>query len=92
MDSVLPQGSYWPVLCHGVAVVLSSLAVTRGVSSIEPVNNVVVPVLLLIVVFCFYWALFLPHASKGIIHFFSPSWGRSHDMTERLKLDFVCLV
>ena len=35
----------------------------------------IVPVLLSIVVLCFYWSIFLPYASNGIIHLFSPSWG-----------------
>ena len=69
------QDSNWPVLCHGLAMLLATLSVSRGVSTIEPVNKVVVPILLFIIVFCFYWALFLPYAADGIIHMFSPSWG-----------------
>ena len=53
----------------------AALSVSRGVATIEPVNKVIVPVLLGIVVFCFYWALFLPYASEGITHMFSPSFG-----------------
>jgi SNF family Na+-dependent transporter len=68
------QGSEWPVLCHAVAILLASLSVSRGVSTIEPVNKVIVPVLLSIVVLCFYWSIFLPYAGNGIIHLFSPSW------------------
>ncbi|CAI8024003.1 Uncharacterized sodium-dependent transporter HI_0736, partial [Geodia barretti] len=68
------QGSNWPVLCHGVAILLASLSVSRGVSTIELVNKVIVPILLSIVVLCFYWAIFLPYAANGIIHLFSPSW------------------
>ena len=34
------QDSNWPVLCHAIAIVLASLAVSRGVSTIEPVNKV----------------------------------------------------
>ena len=37
--------------------------------------QVIVPVLLAIVVLCFYWSIFLPYADRGIIHLFSPSWG-----------------
>ena len=37
------QGSNWPVLCHGVAILLASLSVSRGVSTIEPVNKVSPP-------------------------------------------------
>ena len=68
------QDSSWPVLCHGLSMLFAMLSVSRGVSTIEPVNKVVVPILLFIVVFCFYWALFLPYSADGIIHMFSPSW------------------
>ena len=47
-----------------------------GVATIEPVNKVIVPVLLGIVVFSFYWAIFLPYASEGIQFMFQPNWGR----------------
>jgi len=70
------QDSNWPVLCHGLAMLFATLSVSRGVSTIEPVNKVVVPILLFIIVFCFYWAIFLPFAADGIIHLFSPSWGK----------------
>ncbi len=32
------------------------------------------PILLLIVVICFYWAIFLDFADRGITHMFSPEW------------------
>ena len=67
--------NHWPVLCHGVAILAAGLSVSRGVATIESVNKVIVPVLLVIVVFCFYWALFLPHASEGITYIFSPNFG-----------------
>ena len=52
----------------------AALAVIGGVATIEPVNKVIVPILLGIVVFSFYWALFLPNAADGIIHMFTPNW------------------
>ena len=61
---------------------LTSLSVIRGVSTIEPINKVVVPVLLVMVLFNFYWAIFLPYANIGIEKFFSPNWGKL--MTEHL--------
>eukprot|EP00731_Ephydatia_muelleri_P011023 Em0005g1609a len=69
------QSSAWPVVCHLLAVVASAMSVCKGVSTIEPVACVSITILLAIVVFCFYWAIFLPHASKGIVHIFTPSWG-----------------
>ena len=68
------QDTDWPVLCHFLAILASALSVSRGVSTIEPVNRVIVPILLLIVVICFYWAIFLDFADQGIIHMFTPDW------------------
>ena len=68
------QNSPWPIVCHLICIGLACLAISRGVSSIEPVNRIIVPTLLLIVVFTFYWALFMPYGGMGIIHMFSPSW------------------
>ncbi len=70
------QDSSWPILCHFLAIFASALSVSRGVSTIEPVNKVIVPVLLLIVVICFYWAIFLDYADRGIVHMFSPEWSK----------------
>jgi hypothetical protein len=63
------------VFCHSLAIIAASLSVIRGVATIEPVNRVIVPILLAIVTFSFYWALFLPSAADGIIHMFRPNWG-----------------
>jgi len=68
------QDGSWPVFYHGLAIFVGGLSVSRGVSTIEPVNKVIVPVLLFIVAFSFYWAIFLPYASEGIIHMFTPNW------------------
>ena len=59
-----------------VSVLVAGVSVSRGVSSIEPMNTVVVPTLLLLILFSFYWGLFLPYASIGIKHFFSPNWSK----------------
>ena len=72
---LLLQASSWPVGFHGIAIFAAGLSVIRGVATIEPVNKVIVPILLGIIVLSFYWALFLPYASEGIKHMFSPNWG-----------------
>ena len=61
--------------CHLLSMVVSSLSVIRGVSTIEPLNKVVVPILLAVILFSFYWAIFLPYANVGIEKFFTPNWG-----------------
>lgn len=67
---------------HVVSVLVAGVSVSRGVSSIEPMNMVVVPTLLLLILFSFYWGLFLPYASIGIEHFFSPNWSESCHVTD----------
>ena len=71
------QNSGFPIICHLACIVLACLSISRGVSTIEPVNRIIVPTLLIIVVFTFYWALYLPYAGMGIIHMFTPSWSKS---------------
>ena len=62
-----------------------------GVSTIEPVNKVIVPTLLAIIVFSFYWALFLPYSADGIIYMFKPNWGKLVSCgTEAGKFKMFC--
>lgn len=68
------QDGHFPILCTFVILLLSSAAVSRGVSTFEPVNLIIVPILLLTLAFSFYWAIFLPYASVGITHLFTPDW------------------
>ena len=72
-------------------MILASLSVSRGVSTIEPLNKVVVPILLTIILFSFYWAIFLPYADVGIEKFFSPNWGKfvMHHYTITLNFQFT---
>lgn len=64
------------MLTHFVSVLVAAVSVSRGVSSIEPMNTVVVPTLLFLILFSFYWGLFLPYAYIGIQHFFTPNWSK----------------
>lgn len=64
----------WPVATHVVSVFVAAVSVSYGVSSIEPMNMIVVPTLFLLILFSFYWGLFLPYANIGIKHFFTPNW------------------
>jgi len=57
-------------------MVASALSVSKGVSTIEPMNKVAVPILLGIVLFSVYWAIFLPYAHVGIERYFTPNWGK----------------
>ncbi len=68
------QGSGLPVAFHGTAMALGALACWRGVRSIERVNRVLVPTLLVIVLIAVVRALTLPGAGAGVAYLFTPDW------------------
>jgi len=68
------QGGSGPVVCHLLAIGLCALAAWRGVRSIERVNQILIPTLLLIVVVSAVWALTLPGATRGALFLFTPDW------------------
>lgn len=71
----LQESQYLPVLLHFLSLLFTSLSLIRGVSSIEKVNRVIVPLLLLVLLVSFYWSLTLEYASYGITFLFTPDWG-----------------
>lgn len=64
----------WPVAFHAFAMGLGALAVWKGVRSIERVNKVLIPALLVIVLIAVGRALTLDGAFDGIRFLFTPSW------------------
>ncbi len=68
------QGGGFPILFHGVAMSLAMLAVWKGVRSIERVNKVLIPSLLLIVIISLGRAITLDGASEGIRFLLTPDW------------------
>jgi len=58
-----------------LSLLLAGFSVTRAVTSIERVNNVMMPLLLLVLLVSFYWSLTLKYASHGIAYLFTPDWG-----------------
>ena len=64
-----------PVVFHGLAMALGALAVWKGVRSIERVNKILIPALLLIVVASLIRTLTLDGAMEGVAFLFSPDWG-----------------
>jgi NSS family neurotransmitter:Na+ symporter len=57
-----------------MAVVLGGLAILKGVSSIEKVNRILIPSLLIIVVISVIRAITLPGSGEGIAYLFRPDW------------------
>ena len=68
------QSGGWPLLFHALAMGLGALAIWKGVTSIERVNKVLVPTLLVIVLICVVRALTLPGAWEGVAYLFTPEW------------------
>ncbi|XP_068737675.1 uncharacterized sodium-dependent transporter YocR-like isoform X1 [Montipora capricornis] len=70
----LQDHQYLPVLLHFLSLLITSLSLTKGVSSIERVNIVIVPLLLFVLLVSFCWSLALEYASYGITFLFTPDW------------------
>ena len=68
------QAGGTPVYFHALAMTLGALAVWKGVSSIERVNKVLIPTLLVIVVLALIRVLTLDGAMEGIAFLFTPDW------------------
>ncbi len=68
------QGGGFPVLFHALAMGLGALAVWKGITSIEKVNKVLIPTLLLIVLIALGKTLTLEGAGEGIAFLFTPDW------------------
>lgn len=64
------QASYIPILTFIVAIVLGALTIWRGIGSIEKVNKILIPSLLLIVVICVIRAVTLEGSEVGLRYLF----------------------
>lgn len=70
------QESSWPFLFHSLAVVFGALAIWKGIRSIEKVNRILIPILLVIVLISVVRAITLPGAGEGIKYLFTPQWNQ----------------
>ncbi|MEA1896451.1 MAG: sodium-dependent transporter [Bacteroidota bacterium] len=68
------QNSNWPLLFHLLAVVIGALVIWKGIKSIEQVNKILIPALLLIVLISVIRAVTLPGSFEGIKYLFTPGW------------------
>jgi len=66
------QASVWPLLTHAAAILFGALAIWKGINSIEKVNRILIPSLLLIVVISVIRAVTLPGAGEGLAYLFRP--------------------
>ncbi len=70
------QSSGLPVVFHALAMVLAVVVVRRGIGSIERINRILVPTLLVIVVLCLIRALTLEGSGAGVRYLFTPQWSQ----------------
>jgi len=73
------QNSAWPFLFHILAIGFGAFAIWKGVKSIELINKILIPTLLLIVIFSVIRALTLPGAWDGVAYLFRPQWSQLSD-------------
>lgn len=73
------QAGGLPVLFHAFAMGVGALVVWKGIASIERVNKVLIPALLLIVLGSVGRALTLPGAGDGLAFLFTPDWTTLRD-------------
>ena len=63
-----------PVFTHGIVMLLGSWVVIKGISSIEKVNKILIPLLFLILLVSLVKAISLPGSWEGISYLFTPDW------------------
>ncbi len=73
------QGSLLPFIFHLMAIIVGAMAIARGVRSIERVNKVLIPTLLVIIIISVIRALTLPGSLDGIAYLFRPEWSQLKD-------------
>ena len=73
------QDGYLPFITHFIAVAVGVFAISKGIKSIEKVNKILIPVLILIILIAVVRAITLPGASEGIAYLFRPQWSQLKD-------------
>ena len=68
------QGSAWPSIFHALMISAGGYIVVKGISSIERINKILIPSLLLVVVISLVRAVTLPGSFQGIEYLFTPDW------------------
>jgi len=68
------HGGFWPAILHALAVGICAIAVWKGIKSIQAVNKILIPSLLVIVFVCLVRAVTLPGAGDGVAFLFTPDW------------------
>lgn len=73
------QSGIWPIVTHIAVALIGAWAIWKGISSIEKVNKILIPSLLIIVVISVLRAVTLPGAGDGLAYLFRPEWKQLGD-------------
>lgn len=68
------QGSVLPSVFHALMMGTGGVIVVKGISSIERINKILIPSLLLVVIISLVRAVMLPGSFQGIEYLFTPDW------------------
>lgn len=68
------QGTAWPSIFHALMISAGGYIVYKGISSIERINKILIPSLLLVIVIAMVRAITLPGSFEGITYLFTPDW------------------
>src|SRR5690625_4739245 len=68
------HGSLWPLVFHALMMGFGGLVVVKGISSIERINKILIPSLLLVIIISLIRAVTLPGSLSGLEYLFTPEW------------------
>lgn len=63
-----------PVLTHGIVMILGGFVIVKGIKSIEKVNKILIPSLLLVLLISLVKSLSLEGSLEGVKYLFTPDW------------------
>ncbi|XP_070534588.1 uncharacterized sodium-dependent transporter YhdH-like [Ptychodera flava] len=72
---IFSEQSCWPIVLQILVVLAAGLSLLTSVRGIEIVNNIMVPILFILVLVTFVWAMTVKNAVDGLKFMFSPDWG-----------------
>ena len=62
------------IFFHALAIGLAAFVVLNGIRTIERVNKILIPLLLVILLISFFRAITLPGSVDGVRYLFTPDW------------------
>ncbi|MGM0545146.1 MAG: sodium-dependent transporter [Bacteroidota bacterium] len=68
------QGTIWPPVFHALMIGVGGLIVIKGIVSIERINKILIPSLLVVIVIAMVRSLMLPDSFQGVEYLFTPDW------------------